>query len=64
MKNNLENENYRYIVFMGNRDKNYFDYKPHNRIDDIIAIVKSEQKAKDLCKDDLKLEYKKIIWEE
>lgn len=68
MKNNSENESYRYVVFIGNVDKGYYeinyDYKEHNRIDDIIAIVKSEQKAKDLCKDSPELEYKKIIWEE
>jgi hypothetical protein len=68
MKNNSENENYRYIVFISNEDNGYYevyyDDKPHNRIDDIVAIVKSEQKAKDLCKNDPKLEYKKIQWED
>lgn len=68
MKNNLENESYRYVVFIGNADNGFYeinyDHKPHNRIDDIVAIVKSEQKAKDLCKDYPELEYKKIQWEE
>lgn len=68
MNNNSENENYRFIVFVESHDVGYYssmyDSKPHNRIDDIVAIVKSEQKAKDLCKNDPKLEYKKIQWED
>lgn len=68
MNNNSENENYRYVVFIGNEDKGYYevyyDDKPYNRIDDIVAIVKSEQKAKYLCKDRPNLEYTKIQWED
>lgn len=68
MNNNLKNENYRYVVFIGNEDKGYYevyyDDKPHNRIDDIVAIVKSEQKAKDICKGRDDLDYVKVIWED
>ena len=68
MNNNSENENYRYIVFIGNEDKGYYevyyDDKPHNRIDDIVAIVKSEDTAKDMCKDRKELGYTRVKWED
>jgi len=68
MNNNSENENYRYVVFIGNEDKGYYevyyDDKPHNRIDDIVAIVKSEDTAKDMCKDRKELSYTRIKWED
>ena len=68
MNNNSENENYRYVVFIGNEDKGYYevyyDDKPHNRIDDIVAIVKSEDTAKDMCKDRKELSYTRVKWED
>lgn len=68
MNNNSENENYRYVVFIGNEDDGYYevyyDDKPHNRIDDIVAIVKSEDTAKDMCKDRKELSYTRIKWED
>lgn len=61
-------ENYRYIVYVGNEDtgfySSYFSMKETNRIEDIIAIFKSEEKAKEFCKDRKDLEYRQIIWEE
>lgn len=68
MNNNSENENYRYIVFISNEDNGYYevyyDEKPHNRIDDIVAIVKSEDTAKDMCKDSKELSYTRVKWED
>lgn len=68
MKNNSENENYRYIVFISNENVGYYDIyydeKPHNRIDDIVAIVKSEDTAKDMCKDCKELSYTRVKWED
>lgn len=61
-------ENYRYIVYVGNEDtgfySSHFSMKETNRIEDIIAIFKSEEKAKEFCKDRKDLEYRQIIWEE
>jgi len=43
-------ENYRYIVYVGNEDtgfySSHFSIKEANRIEDIVAIFKSEEKAK------------------
>lgn len=68
MNNNSENENYRFIVFVESQDVGYYssmyDSKPHNRIDDIVAIVKSEDTAKDMCKDRKELGYTRVKWEE
>lgn len=60
-------ENYRYIVYI-----NYIEdgilfpivTKENNKIEDIVAIVKSEERAKQLCKERDDLKYKQIIWEE
>lgn len=68
MNNNSENENYRFIVFVESHEVGYYssmyDSKPHNRIDDIVAIVKSEDTAKDMCKDRKELGYTRVKWED
>lgn len=68
MNNNSENENYRFIVFVESHDVGYYssmyDSKPYNRIDDIVAIVKSEDTAKDMCKDRKELGYTRVKWED
>ena len=61
-------EKYRYIVYVANVDTDYYDswysQKESNQIEDILAIFKSEEKAKDMCKGREDLDYKQIIWEE
>lgn len=61
-------ENYRYIVYVEYSDEGYYstyyNQKESNQIEDIVAIVKSEDKAKDMCKDRPDLGYRKIIWED
>lgn len=68
MNNNSENENYRYVVFISSENvgyyNTYYDEKPYNRINDIIGIVKSEDTAKDMCKDRKELSYTRIKWED
>lgn len=68
MNNNLKNENYRFIVFVESHNVGYYysmyDSKPHNRIDDIVAIVKSEDTAKGMCKDREELSYTRVKWED
>lgn len=61
----------RYIVYMAYRswsNKNYVERKEVNSISDIVAIVKSEEKAKAMVEEKkalgLYLDYKKILWEE
>lgn len=57
----------RYIVYMAYRswsNKNYVERKEVNSISDIVAIVKSEEKAKAMVEEDNKLDYKEILWEE
>lgn len=61
----------RYIVYMAYRswsNKNYVERKEVNSISDIVAIVKSEEKAKAIVEEKkalgLYLDYKKIQWEE
>lgn len=68
MNNNSENENYRYVVFISSENvgyyNTYYDEKPYNRINDIIGIFKSEDTAKDMCKDRKELSYTRIKWED
>lgn len=68
MNNNSNPESYRYIVFISNENvgyyDTYYDEKPHNRINDMIGIFKSEDKAKDMCKGRDDLDYVKVIWED
>lgn len=61
----------RYIVYISYRswsNKNYVERKEVNSISDIVAIVKSEEKAKSIVEEKkalgLYLDYKKILWEE
>lgn len=61
-------ETYRYIVYIANEDKGYYSTyyteKEHNIISDIVAIFKTEEKAKKYVKDNIKLEYIAVLWEE
>lgn len=58
---------YRYIVFVAKEDTGYYDpyydEKKSNTINDIIAIVRTEEAAKEMCKGTKDLDYKEIIWE-
>lgn len=61
-------ESYRYIVYVKNADEGYYSSyygeKESNKIKDIIAIFRTEKKAKDMCKGTQDLGYIQIIWEE
>ena len=61
-------ESYRYIVYVENRDEGYYSSyyteKESNKIEDIIAIFRTEEKAKNMCKERRDLGYRQIIWEE
>ena len=61
-------DNYRYIVYVKNADEgyyySYYTEKESNKIEDIIAIFRTEEKAKNMCKEKRNLGYKQIIWEE
>ena len=54
-------ETYRYIVYIANEDKGYYSTyyteKEHNVISDIVAIFKTEEKAKEYVT-------AKVYWEE
>lgn len=61
-------ESYRYIVYVENADEGYYSSyyreKESNKIEDIIAIFRTEEKAKDMCKGRQDLGYRQIIWED
>lgn len=61
-------ESYRYIVYVENADEGYYSSyyreKESNKIEDIIAIFRTEEKAKNMCKGRQDLGYRQIIWEE
>lgn len=58
----------RYIVYYANEDTGYYDRylseKGFNQISDIVAILKDEEKAKDMVEENTKLDYQEVIWEE
>lgn len=61
----------RYIVYISYKswsNKNYVERKEVNSISDIVAIVKSEEKAKAMVEEykskGIYMDYKKILWEE
>lgn len=61
-------ENYRYIVYVGNKNTGYYESyyteKEQNVIPDIVAVFKKEEKAKKYIKNDERLEYTQVLWEE
>lgn len=61
-------ESYRYIVYYASENTGYYSpyytEKESNQISDIVAIFKSEEKAKEFCKENQMLDYKRVIWEE
>lgn len=61
-------KNYRYIVYIGNENtgyySSYYDNKEQNVISDIVAVFKTEEKAKEYIKNDERLEYTQVLWEE
>ena len=57
-------DSYRYIVYVENVDEGYYTEKESNKIEDIIAIFRTEEKAKNMCKGRRDLDYRQIIWEE
>lgn len=58
----------RYIVYYALENtgfyETYYSEKESNQISDIVAIFKDEKKAKALVKEDNRLDYKKVMWEE
>lgn len=58
----------RYIVYQANKDNGYYERyieeKESNQISDIVAILRNEERAKEMVKDDEYLDYKEVIWEE
>ena len=56
----------RYIVYYSSEDnyESYLSEKESNRISDIIAILKNEEKAKEMVRENKKLDYKEVEWEE
>lgn len=61
----------RYIVYISSEGrgyyKSYLSEKEFNLISDIVAILKDEEKAKEMVKEKsklVKLDYKEVEWEE
>lgn len=58
----------RYIVYYASEDKGYYESylseKEFNLISDIVAILKDEEKARRMIRENNKLDYKGVEWEE
>ena len=58
----------RYIVYYSSEDKGYYESylseKESNQISDIVAILKDEEKANKMVKENKKLDYREVEWEE
>lgn len=58
-------EKYIYIVYVANVDTGYFssfyETKESNSVEDIVAIFRDEEKAKEYCEDSKTLAYKAVL---
>lgn len=58
----------RYIVYYAQENTGYYDTylsdKEFNSIEDIVAILKNEDKAKEMVKANERLGYVEVIWED
>ena len=58
-------EKYIYIVYVANVNigfySSYYETKESNSVEDIVAIFRNEEKAKEYCKNSETLEYKAVL---
>lgn len=58
-------EKYIYIVYIAQENVGYYssfyETKESNSVDDIVAIFRDEEKAKEYCKDSKTLAYKAVL---
>ena len=58
-------ETYIYIVYVANVNtgfyNSFYETKESNSVEDIVAIFRDEEKAKEYCKDSKTLEYKAVL---